>query len=80
MQYTTDPIDLSVEYGVLVWAYSPAGDGLPAKAVWTPIKCKISYIPCSDIFMRVINLCEFVKMGLLMNLCLCVLAFYVLHV
>jgi hypothetical protein len=35
-RYTTDPIDLSVEYGVLVWAYSELGDGLPAKAEWTP--------------------------------------------
>lgn len=36
MQYTTDPIDLSVEYGVLVWAYGQNGDGLPAKTTWTP--------------------------------------------
>ena len=61
MQYTTDPIDLSVEYGVLVWAYSPAGDGLPAEAVWTPVKCKISYIPYSDIFMCVTNLSKWVS-------------------
>ena len=40
MQYTTDPIDLSVEYSVLVWAFNQLGDGLPARAEWTP-QCKI---------------------------------------
>ena len=42
-QYTTDLINLSVEYGVLVWAYNHLGDGLPAKAEWTP-ECKILWI------------------------------------
>lgn len=36
MQYTTESINLSLEYGVLVWAFNELGDGLPAKATWTP--------------------------------------------
>lgn len=32
----TSSVDLSLENAVLVWAYSMAGDGLPARTSWIP--------------------------------------------
>ena len=38
-QYLIEGVDLSLEYKVLVWAYSFEGDGMSANAMWKP-RCK----------------------------------------
>lgn len=49
-QYLIENVDLSEEYEVLVWAYSMAGDGLPASAKWIPeSKLKVNILPCSPL-------------------------------